>query len=310
MNKINPRGGRGVPLEVAVAEFERFLTVGKGVSVATRECYLRFVTAFLGPRVEAAGSADLSSMSPQWVRSYVTDLGLRYSPMSSKLIATAIRSFLRFAWVSGWTGCDLTAAVGVVVTHRSGRFPKALSAGDLQRLLAVPDRRTCAGARDYAVLVMLSRLGLRAGEVAALYLDDFDWRAATVTPRVKGGRRLCLPVSDEVGRAVAAYLEWRPVGTGYREVFLRVRGVLAPMTARAVTQVVARHAVRAGLGVVRAHRLRHSAARAVLDAGGSLSEVGELLGHGSPSVTMVYASLDLVSLAALTRPWPAEVGHV
>jgi integrase/recombinase XerD len=309
VNKINSRGGCRVPLEVAVGEFECFLTVGKGVSVATRECYLRFVRGFLGQLVDAAGTVDFSSTSPQWVRSYITDLGLRYSPMSSKLIATTIRSFLRFAWVSGWTGRDLTTAVGVVVTHRSGRIPKALSADELRRLLTVPDRRTCAGARDYAVLVMLSRLGLRAGEAAALRLDDFDWRAATVTPRVKGGRRLCLPLPDDVGQAVVAYLERRPVGTGHREVFLRVRGVLAPMTARAVTQVVARHAVRAGVGVVRAHRLRHSAARAVLAAGGSLSEVGELLGHGSPSVTMVYASLDLRALAALARPWPA-VGHV
>jgi site-specific recombinase XerD len=310
MSKINSHGGRRVPLDVAVGEFERFLTAGQGVSVATRECYLRHVTMFLGRFAGAASAVDFSSWSRQDVRSYVTDLGLRYSPMSSKLIATAVRSFLRFAWVSGWTNCDLTTAVGVVVTHRSGRIPAALSAGELQRLMEVPDRRTHAGARDYAVLVMLSRLGLRAGEVAALRLDDFDWRAATLTPRVKGGRRLCLPVPDDVGRAVVAYLQRRPTGTGYREVFLRVRGVVAPMTGRAVTQVVARHAVGAGLGVVRAHRLRHSTARAVLAAGGSLLEVGELLGHGSPSVTMVYASLDLESLAGLARSWPVEVGHV
>ena len=310
MGKINSHGGRRVPLVAVVGEFGQFLTTGRGVSVATRECYLRHVTTFVGRLVDEAGTVDFSLLSGQEVRSYVTDLGLRYSPMSSKLIATAIRSFLRFAWVSGWTGCELTAAVGVVVTHRSGRLPAALSAVELRRLMEVPDRRTHAGTRDYAVLVMLSRLGLRAGEVAALRLEDVDWRAATLTPRVKGGRRLVLPLPEDVGRAVVAYLRRRPAGTGHREVFLRVRGTVAPMTARAVTEVVARHAVRAGLGVVRAHRVRHSTARAVLAAGGSLSEVGELLGHGSPSVTMIYASLDLESLAALARPWPVEVGHV
>jgi site-specific recombinase XerC len=226
-----------------------------------------------------------------------------------KLMATAIRSFLGFAWMSGWTGCDLRPAVGAVVTHRFGHLPKALSAEDVQRLLAVPDRRTATGSRDYAVLVVLSRLGLRAGEVAGLRLDDFNWRAATVTARVKGARRLCLPIPHDVGQAVVAYLNWRPVGVSYREVFLQVRGGPTPMTARAVSQVVARHAARAGLGTVRAHRLRHSAARAVLSAGGSLTEIGELLGHADGQVTMAYASLDLLSLAVLVRPWPVEVDH-
>jgi integrase len=165
------------------------------------------------------------------------------------------------------------------------------------------------GARDYALLVVLSRLGLRAGEAARLCLDDFNWRGATVTPRVKGGRRLCLPLPHDVGQAVVAYLHRRPAGISCREAFLQVRGGPTPMTGRAVTQVVARHAARAGLGSVRAHRLRHSAARAVLSAGGSLTEVGELLGHADGQVTMAYASFDLRSLAVLTRPWPVEVDH-
>jgi integrase len=122
--------------------------------------------------------------------------------------------------MSGWTGCDLTAAVGVVVTHRSGHLPRALSAEDLRQLLAVPDGRTTTGSRDFAMLLMLSRLGLRAGEVAGLRLDDFDWRAATVTPRVKGGRRLCLPLPHDVGHAVVSYLRRRPAGVAYRELFL------------------------------------------------------------------------------------------
>jgi integrase len=252
---------------------------------------------------------DLDGVSAQRVRSYVTNLGGRYSPQSLRLIATAVRSFLGFAWMSGWTGCDLRPAVGVVVTHRFGHLPKSLPAEDLRRLLAVPDRRTTMGSRDYALLVMLSRLGLRAGEVAGLRLDDFNWRAATVTPKVKGGRRLRLPIPHDVGQAVVAYLNRRPAGVACREVFLQVRGGPTPMTGQAVSQVVARHAARAGLGTVRAHRLRHSAARAVLCAGGSLTEVGELLGHANGQVTMAYASFDLRSLAVLVRPWPMEVDH-
>jgi site-specific recombinase XerD len=303
-------GGRRIRLEVAAGDFERFLVAGKGVSAATRECYLRHVVPFVTELADPAGVVDFEDLSAQRVRSYVTGLGGRYAPQSLKLIATAIRSFLGLAWMSGWTGCDLTAAVGPVVTHRSGHLPRALSAEDLGRLLAVPDRRMTTGARDYAMLLMLSRLGLRAGEVAGLCLDDFNWRAATVTPRVKGGRRLCLPVPHDVGDAVVSYLRRRPAGVAYRELFLKVRGGPSPMTCRAVTQVVARRAARAGLGTVRAHRLRHSAARAVLSAGGSLTEVGELLGHADGAVTMAYASFDLRSLAALARPWPVEAVHV
>lgn len=311
MSGSDGSGGCQLRLELAVNDFEHFLSARRGLSVITRECYVRHVMPFLtAVGGDTAGVVDLAGVSAQRVRSYVTDLGGRYSPQSLKLIATSIRSFLGFAWMSGWTGCDLRPAVGVVVTHRFGRLPKSLSAEDVRRLLATPDCRTTMGSRDYALLVVLSRLGLRAGEVAGLSLDDFNWRAATVSPKVKGGRRLCLPIPDDVGQAVVAYLDQRPAGASSREVFLRVRGGPTPMTGRAVSQVVARHAARAGLGTVRAHRLRHSAARAVLSAGGSLTEVGELLGHANAQVTMAYASLDLRSLAVLARPWPVAVDHV
>jgi site-specific recombinase XerC len=309
MSSSDGSGGRQLRLELALNDFERFLAADKGLSAATRECYVRHVLRFLTEVGDTAGVVDLGDVSAQRVRSYVTDLGGRYAPQSLKLIATAVRSFLGFAWMSGWTGCDLRPAVGVVVTHRFGHLPKALPAEDLRRLLAVPDRRTAMGARDYALLVVLSRLGLRAGEVAGLRLDDFNWRAATVTPRIKGGGRLCLPIPHDVGQAVVAYLNRRPVDVACREAFLQVRGGPTPITGRAVSQVVARHAARAGLETVRAHRLRHSAARAVLSAGGSLTEVGELLGHSNGQVTMAYASFDLPSLAVLARPWPVEVDH-
>jgi len=302
------RAGCQVRFEVAVGDFERFLLVGKGASAATRQCYGRHVRAMLAELCDATGTIDLGCVSAGWVRSYVTRLGGRYAPQSLKLMATAVRSFLSFAWMSGWTAGDLTGAVGPVITRRSGRLPRALAAEDLRRLLASPDRRTTTGLRDHALLVLLSRLGLRAGEAAGLCLDDFDWCAATVTVKVKGGGRLRLPIPADVGVVVVAYLRRRPAGASCREVFVAVRGEPKPMTSRAVTQVVARHAARARLGIVRAHRLRHSAARAVLVAGGSLSEVGELLGHANGQVSMIYASFDQQSLAVLVRPWPTAAG--
>ena len=193
--------GRRVPLDSAINEFERFLLVSKGVSVVTRECYVRHVRAMLAEVRGATGAVDFGSLSAGWVRSYVTQLGGRYAPQSVKLMATAVREFLRYAWLSGWTASDLTGAVGPVITRRSGRLPRALAAEDLHRLLASPDRRTMVGLRDYALLMLLSRLGLRAGEVAGLRLDDFDWPAALVTAKVKGGGRLRLPIPADVGHA-------------------------------------------------------------------------------------------------------------
>jgi len=256
--------GRRVRFEAVMGDFESFLLAEKGVSVATSQCYGRHVRVMLAELCDATGTVDLGSLTALWVRSYVTQLGGRYAPQSLKLIATAVRSFLRFAWVSGWTAADLGGAVGPVITHRSGRLPRALTVEDVHRLLASPNRRTTTGLRDYALLILLSRLGLRAGEVARLRLDDFDWRAATVIVAVKGGGRLRLPIPADVGPVLVAYLRRRPAATTCREVFLQVRGEPTPMTRGAVTQVVARHGARAGLGTVRAHRLRHSAARAVL----------------------------------------------
>lgn len=200
---------------MAVCDFGRFLLAGKGASAATRECYVRHVRTMLAEVCDATGTVDLGSLPAVWVRSYVTRLGGRYAPASLKLIATAVRSFLRYAWVSGWTAADLAVAVGPVITHRSGRLPKALAAGDLRRLLASPDRRTTTGLRDYALLMLLARLGLRAGEVAGLCLDDFDWSAATVTAKVKGGGRLRLPIPADVGPVVVAYLRRRPAGAAW-----------------------------------------------------------------------------------------------
>ena len=297
-------------VEEAVLGFAEYLSRVKGTSAGTAEVYGRHVRSFLLVVAGPAGVVDLRAVSSARVRSYVTDLGGRYAAVSLKVAATSIRSFLGFAWMSGWTSQDLRGAVGPVVTHRSGRLPKAIPDEDVQRLLASPDRRTRMGARDYALLLLLVRLGLRAGEAAGLRLDDIDWPAATITATTKGGGRRTFPIPEDVGRALVAYLQQRPVGVPRREVFLQVRGDRGQMTSSAVTQVVARNAARAGLGTVRAHRLRHSAARAILAAGGTLAEVGELLGHSTGHVTVVYASFDVASLRGLVRAWPVEVDDV
>jgi integrase/recombinase XerD len=155
------------------------------------------------------------------------------------------------------------------------------------------------------MLILLARLGLRAGEVAALTLDDIDWRAAEISITGKGGHRDRLPLPADAGQAIAAYLlHGRPTGALDRSVFIRDRAPRSGLTPGAVTQAVAAAARRAGLGTIYAHRLRHAAATAVLAEGGSLAEIGEVLRHRRAVTTAAYTKVNIEALRTLARPWP------
>jgi len=192
-------------------------------------------------------------------------------------------------------------------TYREA-LPKALSAEEVARLLGGCDRQTGRGRRDYAVLVVLSRLGLRANEVARLGLDDIDWRAGELVVRNgKGRREERVPLPSDVGEAVADYLQHgRPETAPTRTVFVRLWAPLVGLSPGGVTWVVYNACARAGLSRVGAHRLRHTAATAVLRAGGSLTEVGQLLSHRRMVTTAMYAKVDHSTLAELARPWPGS----
>ncbi len=171
--------------------------------------------------------------------------------------------------------------------------------------MASCDRATVAGKRDFAIVTMLVRLGMRRGEIAALTLDDIDWRAGEIVVRGKGARFERLPLPADVGEAIAVYLrDARPPGFAGREVFLRIKAPRRPLTAGGVTQVVVSASKRAGLGEVTAHRLRHTAATELLRQGAPLHEIGELLRHRSVLTTAIYAKVDRDRLRELARPWP------
>jgi integrase/recombinase XerD len=194
-----------------------------------------------------------------------------------------------------------------VAGWRLSGLPKGLEPGQLRRLLAGCDRRTPTGRRDYAIVLLLARLGLRAGEVARLGLDDIDWRHGEIAILGKGNRAERLPLPADVGAAIAVYLRRGRPGTAEgRGVFARVHAPHRALTAGGVTMVVFDAAQRAGLGKVHAHRLRHTAATAMLHAGSPLAEVGQVLRHRSPLTTAIYAKVDRDALAVLARPWPVE----
>jgi integrase/recombinase XerD len=212
---------------------------------------------------------------------------------------------LRFLAAEGLAPAGLEAAVPAVAGRRDAGLPKALPAGQVAALLASCDRETAAGLRDFAVLTLLSRLGLRAGEVAALELGDISWRAGELLVRGKGRRDERLPLPADAGEALAAYLHGaRHRGTGMRSVFLAARAPLRPMSAGAVKTAVRAACARAGLPPAGPHRLRHTVGTAILQAGAPLEEVGQVLRHRSAATTAIYAKVDHGALGALVVPWP------
>ncbi|MBE3088191.1 MAG: tyrosine-type recombinase/integrase, partial [Chloroflexi bacterium] len=225
----------------------------------------------------------------------------------AKQLTTALRSFLRYARYRGDLALDLAAAVPIVANWSRSSIPRAISADAVRQLLASISRRTSVGRRDYAILLVLARLGLRAGEVVRLELDDIDWNTGQMSIRGKGGCRTALPLPRDVGEAIAAYLRNGRPPSPCRRVFLRarapIRGFRGPS---AVGSLVRDAVVRAGISAPTkgAHQFRHGLATQMLRHGASLTEIGEVLRHRSPQTTTIYAKVDLDALRTLALPWP------
>jgi len=217
----------------------------------------------------------------------------------------ALRSLLGFLHLRGLIAGPLGEAVPSTASWRLSGLPRALEREQVSRLLESCDRATGAGRRDFAILTLLVRLGVRAGEVAGLRLEDIDWRAGELVVVGKGSRSERLPVPVDVGEAIAGYLRAGRPGTAQdRSLFVRVRAPHRGLTAGGITQVVVSAARRAGLGQIHAHRLRHTAATMMLWAGAPLEEIGQVLRHRQALTTAIYAKVDRDALRQLARPWP------
>jgi site-specific recombinase XerD len=227
---------------------------------------------------------------------------------TAKLTVTALRSLLNFLHLEGDIAGSLADAVPSVASWRLAGLPKGLSPRELRALVASCDRRTMIGRRDFAVLTILARLGLRAREVATLRLEDIHWRSGTIIVRGKSHHFEALPLPNDVGDAVVAYLRrGRPVTAMDRTVFVRFKAPHRALTASGVTGIVAAAAARAGLGRIHAHRLRHTAAMGLLRAGAPLSEISQLLRHQRAQTTAIYAKVDRAALRTIAQPWVGGV---
>jgi integrase/recombinase XerD len=294
----------GDPAGRILDAFGRYLRTERQLAERTVPLRVHLVRPFLASLAGPDRTVRLDQVSPAAVARFVAGQSRVYAIGSVKQVTVALRSLLRFLFAAGLIDRDLSQAVPPVAGWRMSGLPCGSEDGDVAAMLAGCDRSTVIGARDFAVLMLMSRLGLRACEVARLRLDDLDWRAGELAVRGKGGRMDRLPLPVDVGDAVVGYLRLRRSPSAFREVFLRTCGPDAPMSRGSAVETPRRACRRAGLPVTGAHRLRHRAATLVVNNGGSLAEAAQLLRHGSETVTAIYAKVDLAALAAVASSWP------
>ncbi|MGI9146440.1 MAG: site-specific integrase [Chloroflexota bacterium] len=292
------------PLEAMLDRYRAYLTAERGLAPSTTGDYVDLVRPFLRTREASVGTFELKDLTAAEITTFVVAEAPRRCSGSAKLMVTALRSFLRFLHVEGVLAQSLVSAVPSVAGSRLAGLPKGLAAGQVQQLLTSCDRRTAVGRRDFAVLTMLVRLGLRAGEIVALELGDMDWRTGELRVRGKGNRCERLPLPVDVGLAMVGYLRAGRPASSCRQVFLRTRAPHRALTSGGVTSIVIGAAQKAGLPPAGAHRLRHTAATAMLRAGAPLMEIGQVLRHRSLLSTAIYAKVDRHALGELARPWP------
>jgi integrase/recombinase XerD len=292
------------PAEQLLSRYRSYLIAERGLTTATVEGYVCFVRPFIAGRMSEAG-VDLAGLTAADVTGFVLAACPGRARGSAKLIVTSLRSLLRWLFVEDLISAPLAELVPSVAGWRLAGLPRGLDPAEVRRLLAAFDRRTTTGRRNLAMTLLMVRMGLRAGEVRGLRLDDIDWRVGEVVVRGKGNRDERLPLPTDVGEAVAGYLRrGRPKTAAGRSVFVRIKAPHRPITSSAVSFAVAQAGERAGLGRVGAHRLRHTAATQMVRGGASLSEVRDVLRHRLLLTTAIYAKVDREGLRHLARPWP------
>lgn len=295
------------PLEELLADYGRYLSVERGLCEHTvLDAYVPAARLFLSG-LDGSDGRDLARLAAADVSSFLARECPKRSVSGARDLVCALRSLLRYLHLAGLITAPLVWAVPSVADLRDRTLPRGLQPTAVRRLLASCDRRTRVGRRDYAILLLLARLGLRAGEVAAITLDDIDWRAGMLLVHGKGGREDALPLPTDVGEAIVSYLHRRP-RCECRTLFLRVTAPRQGLNRCTVGWVVRAACERAGLARVGAHRLRHTAATQMLRAGASLPEIGQVLRHREQKTTAIYAKVDHAALRALARAWPTPAG--
>lgn len=287
-------------------KYRGYLVSERALAPDTVRAYLRVAASFFDEVGHRYGDGELGSLRESDVTEFVVAVCARSSVASAKKTVTAMASLLRYLHLAGVTDRWLGPALPKVAGYRREVSADGLGAAEVARLLASCDQRRSVGRRDHAILTLLSRLGLRAAEVAALTLEDIDWRHGEITIRGKGDRHERLPLPTDVGEAVACYLrgDRGEVPSGCRALFVRAIAPQGAVKTSSVRDVVSQAARRAGLPAMGPHLLRHAVATELLRRGAGLPEVAQVLRHRQLQVTARYAAVDPAALRPLARPWP------
>lgn len=308
-----PAGGKTVsPAADLTQRYVGHLRTDRGLAENSILIYAPCARDFLTYRLTKTGSLALESLDAETIRAFLIERIAHRSSESARLLSIALRSLLRFLFLRGETPRDLSPAVPMVRTYRQSTVPVVLSPEEVERVLSSTDRSTTRGRRDYAILLLLARLGLRAGEIVSLELGDIHWRAGEIVVRGKGPRLDHVPLLAAVGEAVALYLRKDRGASISQQVFLRLIpprvGLASPC---AIDHIVRLALARAGVRPHHrrvAHLFRHSLATRMIRHGASIAEIAEVLRHRSQSTTAVYAKVSREALRTVARPWPVARG--
>lgn len=293
---------------VLAKRYADFLRNEKGLAELSLKVYLPLVPELLRYLEEQQGTTLVRRLDASLLRAFLFERARDRSSEYVRLLATSLRSFLRFLHAQGEIRHDLTAAIPTVRRWTQPGVPKKLTAEEVDRVLAAPNRATAAGRRDYAILLLLAKLGLRASEVLALELGDIRWRTGELLIRGKGSQQDYLPLPHKVGAAIARYLRLDRASRPTARVFLRTNAPRVPLTGPAsIGHIVRRAMMQAGVERpkhIAAHLFRHTLASRMLQQGARLKDITEALRHRTPSTTEIYAKIDRRSLNEVVRPWP------
>ena len=292
--------------DVALMQFQDYLRQDRSLAEATVINYTPIVRAFLTDRFPA-GRLHWPQIAATDIAAFVRRQAAVVTSKRATVVVSALRCFLHYLFYRGVTKVDLAACVPTIATWSLSELPKHLPHDQIQKVLDSCDRKTAIGKRDYALLLLLARLGLRAGEVVALTLHDIDWDAGLITVKGKGKRVVQMPLPSEVGTAIADYLSTARPFCASRHVFIRATAPLRGFAnSVAICSLVDRALKRAGVEsrFRGSHLFRHSLASLTLKREASLSEIGEVLRHRNPDTTRIYAKVDLIALRSIALPWP------
>jgi site-specific recombinase XerD len=292
--------------------YEDFLRNDKGLAESSLRAYLPLVSDLLDYLQKRSARNSVRRLDAGVLRAFLLDRTRGRSSAFARLLASSLRSFLRFLHAQGEISHDLTAAVPPVHRWDQPDVPRKLTPEEVDRVLNAPDRSTATGCRDLAILLLLAELGLRACEILGLELGDVRWRTGEILIRAKGGRRDLLPLPRKVGAALARYLRLDRGVRPTQKVFLRANAPRVPLAGPAsIGHIVRRAMAQAEVErpkQIAAHLFRHTLASRILQQGASLRDISEILRHRSPTSTEIYAKIDMRSLDEVIRPWPRKGG--